>query len=217
LSGNWQEGRKKIASGIVRRHWCIHGDCRGVLEKSIDTQYEINDYHRFIDIMLVLDHESLIMLVPHIEEWVLSEATPISTHLKEPEPFVYHELGREFAVFETGSLMVPDGPAGSMRSIKGLYVGSEFQAGTDKKPENQSQYILRQTRINERLIQMYPVFEESGKGNGEWWLFSGNACDRLGMLGMGVIWFIVVDYQGKRMWGTMCKQKMCFLGMMFGT
>jgi hypothetical protein len=100
-------------------------------------------------IMLVLDHESLIMLVPHMEEWVLSEATPISTHLKEPEPFVYHELGREFAVFETGSLMVPDGPGGSMRSIKGLYVGSEFQAGTDKKPENQSQYILRQTRINE--------------------------------------------------------------------
>ena len=62
--------------------------------------------------------------------------------------------------------------------------------------------------MNERLVQMYPVFEELGKGSGEWWLFSmdkpdsGDLDDR---------WWIMVDYRGKRMWGDMsCKQKLCF-------
>ena len=162
-----------------------------------------------LDIMLVLNTQSLVMLVPHIEEWVLSHAVPVST--RKVHPFVALDsldFQQDPVVFGIGFLMVRDSPRGWIRSVKGLYQGSEFKARRDKTPERQIEYARRQMEMNERLVKLYPVFEELGKGSGEWWLFSmdkpdsGDLDDR---------WWIIVDYRGKRMWGDMsCKQKLCF-------
>jgi hypothetical protein len=49
------------------------------------------------------------------------------------------------------------------------------------------------------------VFEEFGKGSGEWWIFT--------LDGSHAEWdyrWIIVDYGGKRMWGDMCRQTLCF-------
>jgi hypothetical protein len=158
-----------------------------------------------LDIMLVLNNQSLVMLVPHIEEWVLSHAVPVSNR----KLFVSLDFQQDLAVvFGIGSLMVRDSPRGWIRSVKGLYQGSEFKAGRDKKPERQSEYARSQTKMNERLVQKYPVFEELGKGSGEWWLFS---LDKPDNDELDDRWWIIVDYRGKRMWGDIsCKQKLCF-------
>ena len=162
-----------------------------------------------MDIMLVLNNQSLVMLVPHIEEWVLSHAVQVSTPFRELYPFVSLDFDEDLdVVFGIGSLMVPDGPRGRIRSVKGLYQESEFKAGRDKKPEKQSEYARSQTKMNERLVQMYPVFEELGKGSGEWWLFS---MEKPANDDWEDPWWIIVDYWGKRMWGDIsCKQKLCF-------
>jgi len=169
-----------------------------------------------LDIMEVLNNESLIMLVPHLEQWVLTHASPISVEVMESHPFVdrhilpnsQRRLSFNFvtAVFETGSSIAYGRGSTDVRLIKGLYEGSEFEARGNKDPEKQSKFAQSQAKKNQRLIEKCSVFKELGKGSGEWWLFSVEDC----VSDHRRWWWIIVDYQGKRIWGDMCQQEMCY-------
>jgi hypothetical protein len=159
--------------------------------------HEESDY--IWKILGALNNRSVIVLLPHLEQWVLEHARPTprtgpgppvelcvdaesSMHYYDPEEFI--------AAFETGSFV---GPQKSYRwrsrlvlSIKGLYEGWEE---------------------NEELIERCPVLDGFRKGAGEWWLF---VLPKISVEAEKEIFWVMVDYRGKRMWGNMCEQKMCF-------
>ena len=172
-----------------------------------------------LDIMEVLNNESLIMLVPHLEQWVLAHASPISEEVMESPPFVDQDifLGSQrrlpfnfiTAVFETGSSIVYGRRSTDVTSIKGVYEGPEFEARGNKDPERQSKFAQSQAKKNQRLIEKCPVFKELGKGSGEWWLFNveDRVNDHRG-------WWWIIRERG---YGETCVSRKCVTGMMFGT
>jgi hypothetical protein len=167
-----------------------------------------------LEIMRALNDESLIMFVPHLEQWVLEHVLR-SKELGDADPFVVCSFDANLglpmcdpslAVFETGSSVL--GNKLTVRSIKCLYEGSGFEApsGMHRDPERESTYAELQMKNNLELIKWCPIFEWLVNGSGEWWLFKVENS----VLYQPNYWWIIVDYQGKRLWGNMCEQKMCF-------
>jgi hypothetical protein len=60
-----------------------------------------------------------------------------------------------------------------------------------------------QKKDNEQLISQYSsVWGELVKKEADWWLFTLNHARSVSL--------VMVDYRGKRMWGTGCDDKMCY-------
>jgi hypothetical protein len=68
-------------------------------------------------------------------------------------------------------------------------------------------YALLRAKKNEELIERWPVLNGFRKGAGEWWLF---VLPKVSFMDEKEKFWVMVDYRGKRMWGNMCEQKMCF-------
>src|SRR5271154_4476645 len=89
------------------------------------------DFKIIIKVMEALEEEGLLMLIPHLEEWVTQHANPIPAQLT----FVARRLddvglmerysARSVPVFQAGSRIGPEGVGGHLLSIIGLYEGSE--------------------------------------------------------------------------------------------
>jgi hypothetical protein len=159
-------------------------------------------------IMKVLDllqEESLIMLIPHLEEWILQHVTPM------PEDQEFKVLQRKrsrfnetfglgaVVVFQVGSWVVPIGDFGSVMSIRGLYEGSEFarQEVSILSPATARVNAIIQKEINGYNVKNCPVFRYLDRSPVEWFLFKLSR-PRLEP------WWIVVDYSGRRIWGNFC-------------
>jgi len=104
---------------------------------------------------------------------------------------MHYDVDEFNALFETGSFVGPQKSCDwrsrdLLLSIKGLYEGWEE---------------------NEELIQRFPVLDGFRKGAGEWWLF---ILPKASLDSETEIFWVMVDYRGKRMWGNMCEKKMCF-------
>ena len=156
-------------------------------------------------IMKVLDllhEESLIMLIPHLEEWVLQHVTPIP---KDREFRVLNRTRSLFdevfglgpvVVFQVGSWVGPICDLGSVMSIRGLYEGSEF-APQALRPTTARVNAIIQQEINRYTVKNCPVFRYLDRSPVEWFLFKLSR-SRLEP------WWIVVDYSGRRIWGNFC-------------
>ena len=167
--------------------------------------HEESDYIR--KILGALNNRSVIMLLPHLEPWVLEHARPTPTTgpyelcVDAERSMHWHDPENFYATFETGSFVGPQmscgwGSRDLLLSIKGLYEGSEgAEAWRDT------------AKMNEELIERCPVLNGFRKGAGEWWLF---VLPKVSFFDDKTIFWVMVDYRGKRMWGNMCEQKMCF-------
>jgi hypothetical protein len=154
----------------------------------------------------VLDNESSVLLIPHLEQWVLEHAVPIDG-LNSHDVNWYCPREDDGVVFQIGSRFGAGSLSGVLTSIEGLYEGSGFMEDIYEL-ETQNEAALLQAERNQELIQKHHVFEELSKGSGEWWLFTldGNSPDS-----SRLVWWIVVDYGGKRMWGNIfAEAEMCF-------
>jgi hypothetical protein len=153
----------------------------------------------------VLDNESSVLLIPHLEQWVLEHAVPIDG-LSSYDVDCYFPKDYESPVFQIGSRFGAGSLSGVLTSIEGLYERSGFMKDLyELKNQNESALLL-QADSNQELIQTRTVFEELSKG--EWWVFTldGNSPNSAWLE-----WWIMVDYRGKRMWGNMCDDaEMCF-------
>ena len=182
--------------------------------------HEESDY--IWKILGALDNRSVIVLLPHLEQWVLEHARPTPTPGRLYEELCvdaersmhYYDLEKFYAAFEAGSFVGPHkscwGSRDLLLSIKGLYEGSEAEAWRDTDPSTKMKsedYASLQAKKNEELIERYPVLDGFRKGAGEWWLF---VLPKPSLENETEIFWVMVDYQGKRMWGNMCEQKMCF-------
>ena len=155
-------------------------------------------------ILRTLEKENLIVLIPHLEEWVIKHAsqTPLTGYKYiKYDLDVYGENRQRLSpvVFQPGSLMAPNG-VGWAFSIKGLYKDSEFQEQNDpSRRTGKAEAKSRQCKENEEIMSVCPVFAELDKSPHEWWLFYVSQSNSL----------VLVDYSDKRIWGNMCKQQMC--------
>ena len=103
----------------------------------------------------------------------------------------------------------PDTSFGSVVAIDGLYKGGQYKKEMDhrarirKTKVTEREYVLRQKKDNEQLISQYSsVWGELVKKEADWWLFTLNHARSVSL--------VMVDYRGKRMWGTRCDDKMCY-------
>jgi len=155
----------------------------------------------------------LMMLLPHLEEWVLQHDNP-----KAVKPLF--EI-RRYGTFTIEGKYHPSwvvfqrvGFCNTMNavSVKGLYEGPEAEGifeymrfpdkglsavGSLELKLRSQELKLRSQERNQALFGQCPILGELG--DDEWRLF---------ML-EGDSW-VLVDYRGKRMWGSGCEQKMCF-------
>lgn len=163
----------------------------------------------------LIDEDYQLMLVPHLEDWVLSH--PFSEPNDEGVDSYYICQQREDGstdqvpvVFQSRYSKGSSGLGGSLVAITGLYEGWRYAVETDDRSQQEQQnttviqeYIQRQRRMNEKLLLQCPVLRDLEEG-GEWWLF--NLTD----IGGEKKGWIIVDYRGRRMWGSKCKYKMCY-------
>jgi len=174
------------------------------------------DFDFMMSIMSVLDQQGLIMLIPHLEEWVMQHATArtddIGSYVNRAVQ-VYEErnwlMDVYTAVFQVGSLIFPgrtQSPILSvpiisvkspMISVKSLCYGSNpadsHADGFLSLTEGEHASALAKKR-NRELLKDIPALKEFEHSNGvEWWLWSF----KVGEL-------VLVDYRGKRIWGNLC-------------
>jgi hypothetical protein len=170
------------------------------------------DPYAIRQIIRVLRVENLMMLLPHLEEWVLQHDNP-----KAVKPLF--EI-RRYGTFTIEGKYHPSwvvfqrvGFCNAMNavSVKGLYEGPEAEGifeymrfpdkglsalGSLELKLRSQELKLRSRERNQALVGQCPILGELG--DDEWRLF---------ML-EGDLW-VLVDYRGKRMWGSGCEQKMC--------
>jgi hypothetical protein len=154
----------------------------------------------------LLDEESLIMFIPHLEEWVLQHVAPMQKdqefRVLQRKPSRFNEmfgLGG-VVVLQVGSWVGPICDSGSVMSIRGLYEGSEFvrQEVSVLSPATASVNAIIQQEINHYTVKNCPVFRHlDRRSQVEWSLFK-LLHSRLEP------WWIVVDYSGRRIWGNFC-------------
>jgi hypothetical protein len=176
-------------------------------------------------IILNLSYESWPLLLPHLGEWVLANSCRLSRQgLRDSffETQLHGEPGwmYKWVAIQPGSYNVPfihvphkgmplDDHA--IRSASGLYKGSahmrwrDLARGEASDKENgpvTDEYTLRQTKMNEELVANFALLRDvDNSGPDSWWVFSE-------LRGM---WFMV-DYVGKRMWGSENMPVMCYWG-----
>jgi hypothetical protein len=165
-----------------------------------------NDVELMSVILDALRPAGSILLIPHLEEWILAHSIPVFTE-GTITCDVDANLGGKgrscmlSAAFEIGRWRGRTGRASTeVRSVKGLYQGTNldesFLSSSDIDLNDTT--VEFQRRLNDELILNCPVFEEFENNSGEWWLFT-----------LDDAW-IIVDYRRKRIWGNMCQQKMCY-------
>src|SRR5271170_4623624 len=164
------------------------------------------DFELVFRILRTLERKSLIVLIPHLEEWVMKHASQMPLAYKYK--YINHDLsvngenrGRlSPVVFQPGSLQAPTNGGGWVFSIKGLYKGSEFQELNDpSRRTEKAEAESRQRKENQEIMSLCPVFAELDKSPHEWWFFY--VCQDNSL--------VLVDYSDKRIWGNMSKQKLC--------
>jgi hypothetical protein len=168
-----------------------------------------------------LSMESLFMLLPHLEEWVLQHAVPVQkdracSYISREFEFCrdgrFDSFGRSSrVVFENRHWKGPnDMTVGIVVGIKGLHKGWEYRSGLDyhskykywQTKAARREYAVLQKVANRGLISECSVWGELEKTEADWWLFTFNHGRTQSLA--------IVDYRGKRMWGTMCEDKMCY-------
>ena len=173
-----------------------------LIREDAEYMWEILSSLRMVD---------LLMLIPHLEEWILEH---VSRMRNSDESFDYVvrpdfiEQHRDI-VFQSRSRQGPsNGYNADVVGITGLYHGWKYQAQKDLRPGDRelqppgtkSEYAKRQDNANEELIEdCREVLEYLEENRGNWWLFS---------LKDGRAW-VIVNYELKSMWGTMCSAQMC--------
>jgi hypothetical protein len=164
------------------------------------------DFELVFRILRTLESKSLIVLIPHLEEWVMKHASqtpPLTYKYIKYDLDLNGENPDRFSpvVFQPGSRMaLPNGVGGWVFSIKGLYKGSKFQEQNDSSRRiGKAEGMSRQRKENEGIMSLCPVLAELDKSPHEWWLFYVSPGDSL----------VLVDYSDKRIWGNMCKRQMC--------
>ena len=167
-----------------------------------------------LGIMEALDEMSLLMLVPHLEKWVLRHRQPRPA---QHPSFVIRKLDcrgvirkyepGQVAIFQPGSSISATFRWSQVCSVTNLYEGSEYEERAESIIEERRNHTTRgyamiQQQANRKLLEICPALRELGRASGEWWLFSVNTLpDRE--------WWILVNYQEKLMWGNMCKPELC--------
>jgi hypothetical protein len=158
-------------------------------------------------ILSVLRMRDLMMLIPHLERWVLKYSSRVPE--KERCDYVvrshFLEEDRDI-VFESDYWKGPSGSAGDVVGITGLYHGWKYQAGKEKRELSEKVYTHRQNEANAQLFEVcgdvLKYLEEKGRN---WWLFTLR-------YGQSTSW-VIVDYELKSIWGTMCEvEVMCEWG-----
>jgi hypothetical protein len=175
-------------------------------------------------VLFALTLKSLFMLIPHLEDWILENASPVPDEEScsyVSRDFLYYPAGNTAGdiVFESRYWNGPSGSAqdgtGDVVAIKGFYEGGLYLEGVDrccyeeaipsrhsKRNMTRTEYALCQKQDNEERILKCSVLEELEKTNADWWLFTLTDDDFQD--------WVMVDYRGRRMWGTMCNDKMCY-------
>jgi hypothetical protein len=150
-----------------------------------------------------LDQESLIVFIPHLEEWVLQSVTPMPedrefrvVYTKRTLDNEIYEVDEALVVFQSGSWVGPMCDFGCVMSIRGLYEGSEFARLGPLR--NTTNAIIVQQRINGYTLANCPVLRYMDGSPVEWVLFE------LSRPRSVKPWWIVVDYSGRRIWGNFC-------------
>src|SRR5271170_3343536 len=116
------------------------------------------DFELVFRILRTLERKSLIVLIPHLEEWVMKHASQMPLAYK----YIKYDLDvngenrdRLFrpVVFQAGSLMaLPNGVGWWAFSIRGLYTGSEFQELNDpSRRTGKAEAKSRQRKQNEEI------------------------------------------------------------------
>jgi hypothetical protein len=67
-------------------------------------------------------------------------------------------------------------------------------------PQTEEEYTLRQAELNKKFLDKFSVLRDIDSSESDtWWLFALSPGD----------WYLV-DYEGKRMWGSLCEPIMCY-------
>jgi hypothetical protein len=164
-------------------------------------------------IMEALDEMSLLMLVPHLEKWVLRHRQPWPAQ----HHFVICKLDSrgviqkyepdQVAIFHPGSSILTALGWSYVCSVTKLYEGSEHAELAESIIEERRNHTTRgyamiQQQANRQLLEICPALRELGRASGEWWLFSVHTQpDKK--------WWILVNYEEKLMWGNMCEPELC--------
>jgi hypothetical protein len=188
--------RRKTTVEVFMRH-------AGVFWKNPEV---CEDPYAIRHIIRVLREENLMMLLPHLEEWVLQHDDPEGAK-PSFELRRYGTLRREGKYHRSWVVFRRVGFCNTMDaiSVRGLYEEPdaerllEYMRFPNKGLPTLGSLELKQRsqERNRALVQQCPILGELG--DDEWRLF---------MLKRDS--WVLVDYRGKRMWGTGCEQKMCF-------
>jgi hypothetical protein len=177
-----------------------------------------NDLEFMVKVMSSLAYESLALLLPHLEEWV----NAFQSRISEGERGMLNcalifegdsSLDAHQAVFRAGSydFQLHQGLFDhyAIRSVSGLYEGCEFKKDREMQLRfpNSGRYSTTdrgfaslQAKMNKNLIDRFPIFRDIHNSEPDtWWLFVMQV-DR---------WYLV-DYKGKRMWGSKCEPIPCY-------
>jgi len=162
------------------------------------------NYDTILSVMRVLENDSILMLIPHLEELVLQYTYPTSS---DEFSYTHRYLVRwpriPLVLFQLGS-RVGSGPNYSVCSVTGLYEGSSYQeliAMPLRRRTRRGHAIVQQSE-NRKIIEACPVLRELGRASGEWWLFTPG-------MPVSANWWFLVNYREKLIWGNMCEPKLC--------
>jgi len=187
-----------------------------------------SDVDLMVQIIMELHYDNWLLLLPHLGEWVLAHSRPVSGQVSgdrlwrdELAEIVDGEVRRrdKWVVIQPGNYGVPfydvDWPSGAepaIRTASGLYKGSRHMLWRDSEewknygegypPMGENQYTLRQLNMNKELVENFAVVHDIDNSEPEsWWVFARFPME-----------FVIVDYVGKRMWGTQTRPVMCYWG-----
>jgi hypothetical protein len=155
--------------------------------------------------LVSLTPDSLILLIPQLEEWVLQNATPTRVGRKGHEivdldPWCPdRRYGPHTVALEYGSWEGVRVHGGGFGSIKGLYQAPKKvdagQRGKATKSQSESQ------EEHWEAFRVCPVLKKLERSSDEWWFsFFLDEAPR---------WWIVVDYRWRRIWGNFREPQMC--------
>ena len=163
------------------------------------------DPHIIRGIIRVLRVENLMMFLPHLEEWVLQHDDPNGQipwfDLRRYRHFTREgKYRRSYVVFKRVGFCNTTNTV----LVRGLFEGPEAERALEymRFPDKglptlgNLELKLRSQERNQALVGQCPILGELG--DDEWRLFE-----------LKGLW-VLVDYRGKRMWGSGCEEKMCF-------
>lgn len=124
------------------------------------------------------------------------------------------ELVEKYVVLQPGSYTIPSTPfeGETVQSTRGLYKGFRNMRLVDEQeafsaflidlfvPQTEEEYTLRQAELNKKFLDKFSILRDIDNSEPDtWWLFAVRQGE----------WYLV-DYEGKRMWGSLCVPIMCY-------